>query len=91
MSGVMAEPVCWLVEDDQETVPNDFIHDKVEESQNLGIEAKSEPNVSAVHPSRDPCSKNSSVSEQTPVMSIEQPEVSQCHHQCHWSQSCPKS
>ena len=34
----MAEPVCWLVEGDQAILPNDFIHDKVEESQNLGIQ-----------------------------------------------------
>ena len=67
MSGVMAKPVCWLVEDDLETVPNNFIYDKVEESQNLGIDAISEPNFSTVHPKPDPCSKSSSVSEQTCV------------------------
>ena len=59
MSGVMAKPVCWLVEDDLETVPNNFIYDKVEESQNLGIDAISEPNFSTVHPNPDPCSKSS--------------------------------
>ena len=57
------------LEDDQETLPDDFIHDDVEESRNLGVEAISEP--TAVSPSRDPRSKNSSVSEQTPVVSIE--------------------
>merc|ERR1712098_911966 len=60
------------LEDDQETLPDDFIHDEVEESRNLGVEAIPESaNVSAVSPSRDPRSKNSSVSEQTPVVSIE--------------------
>ena len=68
MSGVMAKPVCWLVEDDLETVPNNFIYDKVEESQNLGIDAISEPNFSTVHPNPDPCSKSSSISK---LVSIE--------------------
>ena len=60
------------LDDDQETIPDDFIQEDCDESRSLGLEAAAEP-ASSVSPR--PRSKNPSVSE-TPVVSVERAALS---------------
>ena len=60
------------LDDDQETIPDDFIQEDCDESRSLGVETPAEP-ASSVSPR--PRSKNPSVSE-TPVVSVERAALS---------------